>query len=80
MIMEYYIKTAEDIQNTLCDLLDRIKSGDDGLQNWDAKKEHQMSDSEYHDSRDGNKQKTRRLNYGSVDIRVPQDRNNDYEP
>lgn len=39
-----------------------------------------MSDSEYHDSRDGNKKKTRRLNYGSVDIRVPQDRNNDYEP
>lgn len=39
-----------------------------------------MSDSEYHDSRDGNKQKTCRLNYGSVDIRVPQDRSNDYEP
>ena len=24
MIVEYYIKNMEDIQNTLCDLLDRI--------------------------------------------------------
>ena len=80
LIEEYDIKTAEDIQDALRDLLGGTIQGMMECEMEAQKEEHQASDPEYHDSRNGYKPKTLRSNYGSVDIRVPQDRNSDYEP
>jgi putative transposase len=80
LIEEYDIKTAEDIQDALRDLLGGTIQGMMECEMEAQKEEHQAYDPEYHDSRNGYKPKTLRSNYGSVDIRVPQDRNSDYEP
>ena len=80
LIEEYDIKTAEDIQDALRDLLGGTIQGMMECEMEAQKEEHQASDPEYHDSRNGYKPKTLRSNYGPVDIRVPQDRNSDYEP
>ena len=80
LIEEYDIKTAEDIQNALRDFLGGTIQGMMECEMEAQKEERQTSDPEYHDSRNGYKPKTLRSNYGPVDIRVPQDRNSDYEP
>ena len=40
----------------------------------------EVADPEYHDSRNGYKPKTLRSSMGEIPIRVPQDRNSDFEP
>ena len=80
LIEEYDIKTAEDIQDALRDLLGGTIQGMMECEMNAQKEERQASDPEYNDSRNGYKPKTLRSNYGPVDIRVPQDRNSDYEP
>ena len=42
--------------------------------------QREEADPKYHDSRNGYKPKTLRSNMGEIPIRVPQDRNSDFEP
>ena len=80
LIDEYDIKSADDIQKALRDLMGRtiqdMMEGEIEGQIDEAKK----ADPEYSDSRNGYKPKTLRSNYGPVEIKVPQDRNSDYNP
>lgn len=80
LIEEYDIKSAEDIQNALRDLLGgTIQDMMEG--EMEAQKaEAQERDPEYSDSRNGYKPKKLRSDYGPVEIEVPQDRNSDYDP
>lgn len=66
LIEEYDIKTAEDIQDALRDLLGGTIQGMMECEMEAQKEEHQASDPEYHDSRNGYKPKTLRSNYGST--------------
>ena len=80
LIDEYDIKSADDIQKALRDLMggtiQDMMEGELEGQIDEAKK----ADPEYSDSRNGYKPKTLRSNYGPVEIKVPQDRNSDYNP
>ena len=71
LIEEYDIKTAEDIQNALRDLLGGTIQGMMECEMEAQKEEYQASDPEYHDSRNGYKPKTLRSNYRPVDILSP---------
>ena len=55
LIEEYDIKTAEDIQDALRDLLGGTIQGMMECEMEAQKEEHQASDPEYHDSRNGYK-------------------------
>lgn len=76
----YDIKTAADIQEALKDLLSRT------IQSMlDAEPEEQVegredADPEHHNRRNGYKPKTSRSSMSEIPIRVPQDRNSDFEP
>ena len=80
LIEEYDIRSAEDIQNALRDLLGRTIQGMMEGEMETQKKEKQEEDPAYIDSRNGYKTKTLRSNYGSVEVNVPQDRKSDYDP
>ena len=80
LIEEYDIRSAEDIQNALRDLLGRIIQGMMEGEMETQKKEKQEEDPAYTDSRNGYKTKTLRSNYGPVEVNVPQDRKSDYDP
>ena len=80
LIEEYDIRSAEDIQNALRDLLGRtIQEMMEGEMET-QKKEKQEEDPAYTDPRNGYKTKTLRSNYGLVEVNVPQDRKSDYDP
>lgn len=80
LIEEYDIRSAEDIQNALRDLLGRTIQGMMEGEMETQKKEKQAEDPAYTDSRNGYKTKTLRSNYGPVEVNVPQDRKSDYDP
>lgn len=84
LIEEYDIKTADDIQEALKDLLGgTIKSMmeaemDDhlGYKNYERTEDREPGDN----YRNGTKTKKVRSNYGEFEIDVPQDRNGSFEP
>lgn len=80
LIEEYDIRSAEDIQNALRDLLGRTIQGMMEEEMETQKKEKQEEDPAYTDPRNGYKTKTLRSNYGPVEVNVPQDRKSDYDP
>ena len=80
LIEEYDIKTAEDIQEALKDLLggtiqSMLEAELDDHLGYDN---YQRSSNP--DYRNGTKPKTLRSSYGEIPIDVPQDRNGDFEP
>lgn len=80
LIEEYDIKSADDIQKALRDLLGGTIQGMMEGEMEAQKEEMQEEDPSYTDSRNGYKRKTLRSNYGAVEVNVPQDRNSDYDP
>ena len=80
LIQEYDIKTAEDIQEALKDLL-----GGTIQEMMEAELDEHLGYDEYErsdnpDYRNGVKQKKLRSSYGEIPIDVPQDRDGDFEP
>ena len=80
LLEEYEIEKSQDIEEALRDLL-----GGKILNMMESEIEDQMvqtqeADPEYIDSRNCYKPKTLKCNYGEIPIRVPQDRNSDFEP
>lgn len=80
LLKEYDIKSAEDIQDALKDLL-----GDTIQEMLEAEMDNHLGYEPYErndstDSRNGKKSKTLRSKYGEVDIDVPQDRESSFEP
>ena len=80
LISEYNIETAEDIQETLKDLLggtiqDRMETEMDEHLGY---QKYGRSDSD--NARNGTKSKKIVSSYGTMDIDVPQDRNSSFEP
>ena len=80
LIQEYDIKTAEDIQEALKDLL-----GGTIQEMMEAELDEHLGYDEYErsdnpDYRNGVKHKTLRSSYGEIPIDVPQDRDGDFEP
>ena len=80
LIETYNVKTTADLQEALKDLLGgTIQTMLE--QEIDAQiDEREAEDSAYSDSRNGYKDKTLRSSMGEIPIRVPQDRNSDFEP
>jgi transposase-like protein len=76
----YDIKTAADIQEALKDLLGGTIQSMLEAELDEQVEEREEADPEYHDSRNGYKPKTLRSSMGEIPIRVPQDRNSDFEP
>ena len=80
LIQEYDIKTAEDIQEALKDLL-----GGTIQEMMEAELDEHLGYDEYErsdnpDYRNGVKHKNLRSSYGEIPIDVPQDRDGDFEP
>lgn len=80
LIQEYDIKSAEDIQDALKDLLGgtieaMLEAEMNGHLGYEP---YERTDST--DSRNGKKSKTIRSKYGEMDIKVPQDRESTFEP
>lgn len=80
LVETYQIETARDLQEALKELL-----GETLETMLEQELEEQMAgsraqDSGYKDSRNGYKEKTLRSSMGAIPIRVPQDRNSDFEP
>lgn len=80
LIEEYDIKTAEDIQEALKDLL-----GGTIQEMMEAELDEHLGYEEYErsdnsDYRNGTKPKILRSTYGEIPINVPQDRDGDFEP
>lgn len=84
LINEYDIRSAEDIQTALKDLLGgTIKSMmesemDEHLGH--SKYQHSSDDEDYDNYRNGTKKKSVRSTYGEFEIDVPQDRKSTFEP
>src|SRR5690606_7320388 len=80
LINEYDIKTADDIQDALKDLLGGT------IENMlEAEMDNHLGYEPYErtsnsDARNGRKSKTVRSKYGEFDIEVPQDRDSSFEP
>ena len=77
---EYDIKTAEDIQEALKDLL-----GSTIQEMMEAELDEHLGYEDYErsdnpDYRNGTKPKKLRSSYGEIPIEVPQDRDGDFEP
>ena len=80
LLEEYDIETPQDIESALRDLL-----GGTIQDMLESEIEEQMErtkeeDPTYTDSRNGYKPKRLKSNYGEIPIRVPQDRNSDFDP
>ena len=80
LIEMYDIKTAADIQEALKDLLGGTIQSMLETELEEQVEDREEADPEYHDSRNGYKPKTLRSSMGEIPIRVPQDRNSDFEP
>jgi putative transposase len=80
LIQEYDIKTAEDIQDALKDLL-----GSTIQTMLEAEMDEHLGYAPYEctensNSRNGKKSKTIRSKYGEMEVSVPQDRESSFEP
>ena len=80
LIEMYDIKTAADLQDALKDLLGGTIQTMLEQEINEQIKAKEEADPEYNDSRNGFKDKTLRSSMGEIPIRVPQDRNSDFEP
>ena len=76
----YDIKTTADLQGALKDLLGGTIQTMLEQEINEQIKAREEADPEYNDSRNGFKDKTLRSSMGEIPIRVPQDRNSDFEP
>lgn len=84
LLQEYDIKSAEDIQDALKDLLggtikEMMESEMDSHLGYGKSERTEDSDTD-RNYRNGHKSKTVRSQYGDVDIEVPQDRNSTFTP
>ena len=80
LIEMYDIKTAADLQDALKDLLGGTIQTMLEQEINEQIKAKEEANPEYNDSRNGFKDKTLRSSMGEIPIRVPQDRNSDFEP
>jgi putative transposase len=80
LIEMYDIKTAQDIQEALKDLLGGTIQSMLEIELTTQMEAHEDEDPAYSDSRNGYKPKTLRSSMGEIPISVPQDRNSDFEP
>ena len=80
LIEMYDIKTAADLQDALKALLGGTIQTMLEQEINEQIKAKEEADPEYNDSRNGFKDKTLRSSMGEIPIRVPQDRNSDFEP
>ncbi|MDD4512127.1 MAG: IS256 family transposase [Eubacteriales bacterium] len=80
LIEMYEIKTTADLQGALKDLLGGTIQTMLEQEINEQIKAKEEADPEYNDSRNGFKDKTLRSSMGEIPIRVPQDRNSDFEP
>lgn len=80
LLQEYDIETPQDIEAALRDLLGGTIQNMLESEIEEQMEQTQEANPEYRDSRNGYKPKTLKSNYGEVPIRVPQDRNSDFEP
>ena len=80
LLEEYDIETPQDIEAALRDLLGGTIQNMLESEIKEQMVQTQEADPEYTDSRNGYKPKTLKSNYGEIPIRVPQDRNSDFEP
>lgn len=80
LIEMYDIKTAADLQDALKDMLGGTIQTMLEQEINEQIKAKEEADPEYNDSRNGFKDKTLRSSMGEIPIRVPQDRNSDFEP
>lgn len=80
LIEMYDVKTVEDIQEALKDLLGGTIQGMLESELEIQKQNREEEDPEYTDSRNGYKPKTLKSSMGKIPIQVPQDRNSDFEP
>lgn len=80
LIEMYDIETAADLQDALKDLLGGTIQTMLEQEINEQIKAKEEADPEYNDSRNGFKDKTLRSSMGEIPIRVPQDRNSDFEP
>ncbi len=80
LIQEYDIKTAEDIQNALKDLLGSTIQAILEAEMDEHLGYEPYERSENSNSRNGKKSKTIRSKYGEMEIDVPQDRESSFEP
>ena len=80
LLEEYDIESVEDIQNALKDLLgDTIKEMMEvEMEGHLGYKNNERSSNT--NSRNGYKTKNLRSNYGEVELKVPQDRNSEFDP
>ena len=80
LIEEYEVETPKDIYAALRDLLGPTIQNILESEIQEQMKQSQKEEPEYSNSRNGYKPKTLKSNYGEVPIKVPQDRNSDFEP
>ena len=80
LMEEYDIETPEDIYAALRDLLGPTIQNILESEIQDQMEQSQEEEPEYLNSRNGYKPKTLKSNYGEVPIKVPQDRNSDFDP
>jgi transposase-like protein len=80
LIQTYQIETVSDLQEALKDLLGGTLQTMLEEEIDQQMAEQKEADAEYHDSRNGYKDKTLRSSMGEIPIQVPQDRNSDFEP
>lgn len=80
LISEYDIKTAEDIQEALADLLGGTIKGmmEAEMDEHLGYEKHERTESE--NARNGHKSKKLRSQYGEFEVEVPQDRASSFEP
>lgn len=80
LIEEYDIRTPQDIQAALRDLLGPTIQNILESEIEEQLEQAQEEDPAYSNSRNGYKPKTLKSSYGEVPIKVPQDRNSDFDP
>jgi len=80
LVDTYQVENAQDLQEALKDLLGETLQTMLEQELEDQMQESKAQDSSYKDSRNGYKDKTLRSSMGAIPIRVPQDRNSDFEP
>ena len=80
LVDTYRVESAQDLQEALKDLLGETLQTMLEQELEDQMQESKAQDASYKDSRNGYKDKTLRSSMGAIPIRVPQDRNSDFEP
>lgn len=80
LIEEYDIKSAKDIEVALKDLLGGTIQKILESEMEEHLAQDKPEDTDYRNSRNGYKDKTLKSNYGEIPIKVPQDRQSDFDP